>query len=415
MGLRASLDYLVNVDYNDGIANEYQTWTYDDAGNRASDSTVSGSWTYDNLNRMTASPGISSYTNDILGNRTQRQPSGSPAPVPTNYQWDALNRMTYYTPGIGHDDYIYRADGMRVYKNHVSGMVHEEEEGEAGDVDYSARFFYDGQMQVESKETYLSGNNWLTKYGVGARGIDYMERSYNGWTAAVAFPVYDGHGNMIATIGRSGSTYALGDQREYDVWGRIRAGNSTGDPKPRYCANLGHVQDDESGLIYMRARYYEPGTGRFVSEDHAKDGTNWFIYAMNQPIACADPTGSEAMDIYKQTAMFGMLIGFFSMMGFYFGTESDPFAIRAATAGGALTAFVGAFVCFMIKMSAGTEGLGNRWPLRGGNYLIGGARVAGAAWLGGYSAGILYLGLAAIGNYLGKVLFHLLWTEFPEL
>lgn len=69
-----------------------------------------------------------------------------------------------------------------------------------------SEWHYDGQMQVESKETYLSGNNWLTKYGVGARGIDYMERSYNGGTAAVAFPIYDGHGNMIATIGRSASS-----------------------------------------------------------------------------------------------------------------------------------------------------------------------------------------------------------------
>ena len=44
-------------DYCDGLANATPNWTYDAAGNRASDSTVSGSWTYDNLNRITASPG----------------------------------------------------------------------------------------------------------------------------------------------------------------------------------------------------------------------------------------------------------------------------------------------------------------------------------------------------------------------
>ncbi len=47
----------------------------------------------------------------------------------------------------------------------------------------------------------------------------------------------------------------------------MRAQQNAGDPKLRYCANLGHNQDDESGLIYMRARYYEPASGRFVSED----------------------------------------------------------------------------------------------------------------------------------------------------
>ncbi|MBI5705638.1 MAG: RHS repeat-associated core domain-containing protein [Armatimonadetes bacterium] len=317
-GYDSSLDYLVNVDYNDGISNEYQTWTYDDAGNRASDSTISGSWTYDNLNRMTASPGYSSYTNDILGNRTARQGSGWPSPTPTSYTWDALNRMTYFSSGVGHDDYIYRADGMRVYKNHVSGLAHEEGEADPGDVDYSARFFYDGQMQVESKETYLSGNNWLTKYGIGARGIDYLERSYNGGTATVAFPIYDGHGNMIATIGRSTSSpyYSVGDQREYDVWGRIRAGNTTGDPKNRYCANLGHVQDDESGLIYMRARYYEPWTGRFVSEDSHLDGRNWYVYALNNPVACVDADGH-----FSRAELIAYAVGLALMMAgaIYFG------------------------------------------------------------------------------------------------
>jgi hypothetical protein len=50
------LDYLVNVDYNDGLSNEYQEWTYDDAGNCATDSVLGNTWTYDNLNRMSASP-----------------------------------------------------------------------------------------------------------------------------------------------------------------------------------------------------------------------------------------------------------------------------------------------------------------------------------------------------------------------
>jgi hypothetical protein len=41
----------------------------------------------------------------------------------------------------------------------------------------------------------------------------------------------------------------------------------------------------------MRARYYEPGTGRFVSEDRARDGTNWFSYCGNVPIVFVDESG----------------------------------------------------------------------------------------------------------------------------
>ncbi|MBI5705635.1 MAG: RHS repeat-associated core domain-containing protein [Armatimonadetes bacterium] len=237
---------------------------------------------------MTASAGGYTYTNDVLGNRTDRDKSGY---LGTDYHWDALNRMTYYTEGIGHDDYAYRADGMRIWKNHASGMVHEEGEPDPG-IDYISQYYYDGQMQVENYEAHSNNTALLTKYGIGARGIDYME-TYNGSTTTVGFPIYDGHGNMIATIGRSASSpyYSTGDAREYDVWGKIRSGNTTGDPKNRYCANLGHPTDDESGLIYMRARYYEPWTGRFVSEDPARDGFNYFVYGDSNPVSGVDPNG----------------------------------------------------------------------------------------------------------------------------
>jgi RHS repeat-associated protein len=48
------------------------------------------------------------------------------------------------------------------------------------------------------------------------------------------------------------------------AWGALRSGG--GADKGKHCANLGHKQDDESGLVYMRARYYEPTSGRFVTD-----------------------------------------------------------------------------------------------------------------------------------------------------
>jgi RHS repeat-associated protein len=64
--------------------------------------------------------------------------------------------------------------------------------------------------------------------------------------------------------------------------------NST--PSRGYCANLGHPED-ETGLVYMRARYYESGTGRFVSEDPARDGVNWYLYADGDAVLNADFDG----------------------------------------------------------------------------------------------------------------------------
>jgi hypothetical protein len=53
---------------------------------------------------------------------------------------------------------------------------------------------------------------------------------------------------------------------------------------------------DETGYVYMRSRYYDSGTGRFISEDPSglAGGINLYIYAGNNPINYRDPTGLTA-------------------------------------------------------------------------------------------------------------------------
>ncbi len=174
---------------------------------------------------------------------------------------------------------------MRVKKYHTSG-------------DYML-YAYDGQMPIEEftyhgiwPYSYLK----VIRYGFGARGIDRIERVDSSSNVTTGYPIYDAHGNMVASLFKSSTagTYSIGDQRSYDAWGGIMSGNTSGEPRGTYCANLGHVQDDETGLVYMRARYYEPGAGRFVSEDGRGQGRNWFAYALNDPITRCDFNGHEA-------------------------------------------------------------------------------------------------------------------------
>jgi RHS repeat-associated protein len=53
----------------------------------------------------------------------------------------------------------------------------------------------------------------------------------------------------------------------------------------------GKEYDGDSGLYYFNARWYEADLGRFISEDPARDGGNWYVYAGNNPLRYVDPSG----------------------------------------------------------------------------------------------------------------------------
>ena len=76
-----------------------------------------------------------------------------------------------------------------------------------------------------------------------------------------------------------------------DVWGNA-IGSETGS-NHRFCGGLGHTTDSDTGLIYMRARYYDPTIGRFASEDPSKNGENWYVYCGDNPVGNVDADGKR--------------------------------------------------------------------------------------------------------------------------
>ena len=298
------LGQLLSANYGNGS----ESWTYDGAGNRS----VSG-YTYDKLNRMTASPGGAVYQNDILGNRTWKNYQQSSV---QRYVWDEMGRLNSLCGLTQGARYHYRVDGLRVKK--VEGLTiqwvdddsSESQEASSGHYDEiwstnkpTTRYFYDGQMGFEDDYTINGGGGsrsvTVTRYALGARGIDGIETKVDTQSATAVYPVYDGHGNMIATLTRNGNSFTRANNREYGAWGDIRSGTG-GDQG--YVANLGHRKDSESGLTYMRARYYEPGTGRFISEDAAGDGWNWYVYCHSDPVNYGDFSGRDAWLLIRQIA-----------------------------------------------------------------------------------------------------------------
>jgi RHS repeat-associated protein len=100
--------------------------------------------------------------------------------------------------------------------------------------------------------------------------------------------VYDGLGSCRALVSSNGIVVAKYD---YDVYGSVRGQEGQRANSFRYVAQIGHPTDEETGLIYMRARYYDPEVGRFVSEDPKMHGANWYWYVDANPVMLVDRTG----------------------------------------------------------------------------------------------------------------------------
>jgi RHS repeat-associated protein len=76
----------------------------------------------------------------------------------------------------------------------------------------------------------------------------------------------------------------------YDPFGRIQTGSTV----PGF-AFTGREWEPDTGLYYYRARYYDAISGRFLSEDPARDGPNPYVYVGNSPATYTDPYGLVKM------------------------------------------------------------------------------------------------------------------------
>ena len=88
--------------------------------------------------------------------------------------------------------------------------------------------------------------------------------------------------SAIVSAGQVVKTYS------YDPYGIEKKPDPTDTNPFRYC---GEYYDDETQNIYLRNRYYDQATGRFITEDPACDGMNWYVYCGNNPINKIDPLG----------------------------------------------------------------------------------------------------------------------------
>ena len=177
-------------------------------------------------------------------------------------------------------------------------------------------YTYDYQGNRTSKTTYksngefeyvkyLNDNSSLTNvlaeidengtakcvYTIGA---DLISQERDGRTS---FYLYDGHGSVVGLANESG---VVTDTYSYDAFGNLL--KSTGSTKNcyRYC---GEQFDETSGLYYLRARYMDTSTGRFISQDTYQGTINdpvslhKYLYANANPVTYSDPSGYVSLAV----------------------------------------------------------------------------------------------------------------------
>ncbi len=127
------------------------------------------------------------------------------------------------------------------------------------------------------------------QYTYGLQRISENQEIANVWTSS--FYEYDGGGTVRQLTNSAG---AVTDEYEYDAFGNSFTKVGT---TPNNYLYRGEQFDTDLGLYYLRARYYNPATGRFVERDPLDGYINVpatlhkYLYASGNPVNRIDPSG----------------------------------------------------------------------------------------------------------------------------
>ncbi|AIQ45744.1 hypothetical protein R70723_07495 [Paenibacillus sp. FSL R7-0273] len=260
------------------VLNEYN-YTYDDNGNitqRTSNGNTE-TFTYDELDRIiSSSEGNEQYGYDVKGNRTvQLSTASSPHTDTMEYSYDGANQLKQVTRNGFTTSYKYDGDGLMREKN------------DGG----TTRYYYDGENIIA--EGSVSGNtvNFKARY---VRGLQLISMK-NQW-GTVGYYLQNGHGDVV-NLYRQDQT--LLNTYDYDIWGNPTV-KEEADQYTNPFRYSGEYWDEGQQLQYLRARWYDPSVGRFITEDtwegrlNHPDSQNPYIYVVNNPLKYVDPSGQLA-------------------------------------------------------------------------------------------------------------------------
>src|SRR3989337_3487390 len=215
------------------------------------------SYTYNDDNRLLTA-GATAFTYDVRGNLLTK--TGS------TYTWNVRNLLNTVTTGGSTYTYKYDPLGSRIAR--IIGS------SETRYVVAGGTLLAETNKQGSITAYYVYGLGLISK--VTPQGAAYYYH-------------YDNLGSTVAMTDSSGNII---NKYAYDAFGKVLS-QVEGVANPfKYVGAFG-VMDEGSGLLYMRARYYDPATGRFISKDPIgwAGGLNLYNYVGGNPVNFIDPFG----------------------------------------------------------------------------------------------------------------------------
>lgn len=238
-------------------------YAYDAVGNRLSVVAPTGTVnsTYDAADELLTAGGAA-FAYDGNGNQLSKTTAGTTL----TYGWDAVNRLISVTGGGVNTQYQYDGDGNRVSQQTSAGT-------------YAYMNDTATVLPVVVNESGPDGN---ISYAYGSSLISASA------TGLQSFYQFDGLGSVATVTDGAASQKA---SFVYDPWGSVIGGADLLGTKNKF-EFTGEAVDPGTGLVFLRARYYEPQSGRFLSVDQVPSSRQSpYIYAEANPVINTDPTG----------------------------------------------------------------------------------------------------------------------------